>query len=404
MKLLYIHQHFTTPAGAGGTRSYEMARKLVARGHQVTMVCGSYAGGNTGLTGPFLRGVRSGSVEGIDVIEFNLSYANKDGFLTRVRTFVRFAARSTWIAVSQPFDLVFATTTPLTAGIPGIAARSLRGRRFVFEVRDLWPELPKAMGVIRNPVILGAMSVLEWLSYRLANRLIGLAPGIVEGIEKHGIDPKRIAFVPNGCDLSLFGGDIPAWRPLTVKTDSLLAVFTGTHGQANGLDAVLDAAAVLKQRGRSDIEILLVGDGRQKPDLQRRAAAEGLSNVHFHDPINKRQLATLMKGADIGLQTLANIPAFYNGTSPNKFFDYMAAGLPVINNYPGWIAQLIEANTCGFAVPPHAPEAFADVLVHAADHREQLVKMGRNAAALAEREFDRAALSDKWVDWIEGTA
>jgi hypothetical protein len=159
-----------------------MARRLVARGHQVTMVCGSRSGGGSGLDEPFIKGVRRGSVDGIDVIEFDLPYSNADGFVTRTMTFVKFAVRSVWLALTERYDVVFATTTPLTAGIPGIFARWLRGKPFVFEVRDLWPELPRAMGVIRNPMVLGAMSALEWTSYRSAHRLVGLSPGIVEGI------------------------------------------------------------------------------------------------------------------------------------------------------------------------------------------------------------------------------
>lgn len=402
MRLLYIHQHFTTPRGSGGTRSYEMARKLIARGHRVTMVCGSYAGGDTGLSAPFEGGRRSGTVDGIEVIEFDLRYANKDGLVTRARTFLRFAARSTWIAVTRPFDLIVASTTPLTAGLPAIAARLLRGRRYVFEVRDLWPELPRAMGVIRNPLVLRALAALEWTSYRLASRLIGLAPGIVKGIEQQGVPAERIAFVPNGCDLDLFGGSATN-RPPVVAPDALMAIFAGTHGQANGLDAVLDAAAVLKARGRSDIQIVLIGDGKLKPALRRRAAAEALDQVHFLDPVGKRDLVALLNGADVGLQILSNVPAFYNGTSPNKFFDYMAAGLPVITNYPGWIADIIVKRECGLAVPPDDPEAFADALVAASGQRERLRAMGRNARALAEQEFDRDALSERWVDWIEGT-
>ena len=205
MKVLYYHQHFSTPQGATGNRSYAMARRLVRAGHEVTLVCGSYAGGQTGLTGPFRDGRRAGRVDGIQVIELELPYANRDGFLKRALTFVRFAWRSTWIALRRDYDVVFATTTPLTAGIPGICARWLRGKPFVFEVRDLWPELPKAMGVITNPLVLWALGVLEWLSYRSAQRLVGLSPGIVDGIARRGVARERITLIPNGCDLDIFG-------------------------------------------------------------------------------------------------------------------------------------------------------------------------------------------------------
>lgn len=400
MHILYFHQHFSTPRGAAGIRSYEMARRLLHHGHRVTMVCGSYGGAKTGLGGPFRGGVRRGNVDGIDVVEFDLSYSNRDGFLKRSATFLKYAWGSLKIALAEEYDLAFATTTPLTAGVPAITARWLRRKPFVFEVRDLWPELPKAMGVITNPLALGAMSALEWASYRSAERCIALAPGISQGIARRGVAAPAIAIIPNGCDIEIFRSSPLPWRPEGVQDDDLLAIFTGTHGIANGLDAVLDAAGVLQQRGRDDIKLALVGDGRLKAALQERAEREGLRNVIFHPPVDKQRLAGLMAAADLGMQVLANVPAFYYGTSPNKFFDYIAAGLPVLNNYPGWLAEMIEARGCGFVVPPDDAAAFGDALECAADDRIALKAMGNRAADLADREFQRQRLADRWVAWV----
>jgi glycosyltransferase involved in cell wall biosynthesis len=402
MKLLYFHQHFVTPHGVGAIRSYAMARRLIERGHQVTMVCGSMGGGDTGLDGPFVNGRRRGWVNGIDVIELDLAYSNHDSLLKRSLTFLKFAWHSLLLAIQEPYDLVFATTTPLTAGIPGIVARWLRGKPFVFEVRDLWPELPRAMGVIRNPLVLWAMNLLEWSSYRSAHALVGLSPGIVDGIARRGVARERVCLVPNGCDLDLFDQDAAPWRPGGVDSTDLLTVFAGTHGMANGLDGVLDAAAELKRRQRNDIKLLLIGNGKLKPALQARAKREGLDNVVFHDPVNKARLAGLLASTDLGLQVLANVPAFYFGTSPNKFFDYIAAGLPVLNNYPGWLAGMIEEHRCGLVVPPENPVAFADALEQAANDRPGLKRMGGNARALASAQFARSDLADRWVDWVTG--
>jgi len=409
MNILYFHQHFSTPQGSSGIRSYEMAQRLINHGHQVTMVCGSYGGGKTGLNSEFIKGKREGEIDGIHIIEFDLAYSNSDGFAKRALTFVKFAIKSIGLALTLRYDVVFATTTPLTAGIPGIFARWLRGKPFVFEVRDLWPELPKQMGVIKNPIVLAAMSFLEWTSYRSANRCIGLSPGIVEGIKARGVNSDKIALVPNGCDLSIFDYEskvdvkIEKWRPDGVKESDLLAIFTGTHGIANGLDAALNAAAELKVRGRKDIKIALVGQGKLKLQLIEKAKELELDNVVFHQPVNKEKLAGLMASADVGLQLLANIPAFYYGTSPNKFFDYISAGLPVLNNYPGWLAGMIEDNNCGFAVEPESTIAFADALEKAADNRSKLEQMGKNSLQLAKTEFDRKILADKWVNWVVST-
>ena len=334
------------------------------------------------------------------MIELDLSYSNRDGFLKRSATFAKYAWHSLKIALTEKYDLAFATTTPLTAGIPAIFARWLRGKPFVFEVRDLWPELPREMGVITNPVVLGALSALEWASYHSAVRCVALSPGIARGIMRRGIAEARVATVPNGCDLGIFRNRPVAWRPDGVAETNLLAVFTGTHGMANGLDAVLDAARVLQDRGRDDIKLLLVGEGKLKPKLQARARREGLGNVLFHPPVDKERLAGLMAGADLGLQILSNIPAFYYGTSPNKFFDYIAAGLPVLNNYPGWLADMIQEEDCGFAVPPDDTPAFADALERAASDRAALKTKGIRAAALAVRRFDRLKLADQWVGWV----
>lgn len=400
MRVLYFHQHFSTPKGAAGIRSYAMARALVAAGHQVVMVCGSFSGGQTGLTSPFTNGQRRGWVDGFEVVEFELPYSNRLSFLKRIALFFSFAFRSIRVAMSEECDLVFATTTPLTAGIPGIFARWFRRKPFVFEVRDLWPELPRAMGVITNPVVLFMMAILERCSYHSAHRLIALSGGIARGIERAGIVPSRIATIPNGCDLGIFENSSQPWRPAGIAESDLMAVFAGTHGIANGLSTVLDAAAALRRRGRDDIKLLLIGDGAEKVALQRRADAERLSNVVFHDPVNKERLAGLMKEADVGLQILANVEAFYFGTSPNKFFDYIAAGLPVLNNYPGWLASMIQEHRCGFAVPPGDPDAFADALERAASDRAELKKMGGRAQQLARVRFDRDRLASEFVDWL----
>lgn len=403
MKILYFHQHFSTPRGATGIRSYQMARRLVSSGHNVTMVCGSYKGGHTGLTIPFVDGMRRGFCDDIEVIEYDLAYSNAFGFFDRALVFLRYALRCIQLVISEPADLVFATTTPLTASIPGIAARLLTRKTFVFEVRDLWPELPKAMGVIRNPLLLFAMSALEWMSYRTAHRLVALAPGIAEGIARRGVNASCIAMIPNGCDLDIFTSSTGAWRPEGVKPNDIMAVFAGTHGVANGLDAVLDTASELKERGRLDIKFVLIGQGRLKPELQARVSRENLDSVIFLDPVDKARLAGLLAATDVGLQILANVPAFYFGTSPNKFFDYIAAGCPVLTNYPGWVADMIAKNKCGFAVRPEDPKAFAEALEVASADRAALADMGRRGRSLAEQEFARDLLAQRFVDWLESS-
>jgi len=403
MRILYFHQYFSTREGSTGTRSYELARRLVERGHKVTMVCGCLKEAR-GVLGAVDRScVNRGTVDGIDVVELGVPYSNHLGLAARTRAFLRFAFRSVRIASSERYDILFATSTPLTVALPGIAMK-LRpwGRRpFVFEVRDLWPELPRAMGGVPGPILCG-MGVLEWAAYHSADGVIGLAPGIVEGIRRKSPGGLPVELVPNGCDLDIFKPgrrcdlDLPGISP----TDCV-ALFTGAHGKANGLGAVLDAAAVLKARGRGDIKLVFVGDGMMKPLLVKRADAEKLDNCLFFDTVPKTRLAAITGAADVGLMILDNIPAFYRGTSPNKFFDYISSGLPVLNNYPGWLADMIAENNCGIAIPPGDPEAFATALEKLADSRELRAAMGANARKLAELSFNREVLADRFIRFLE---
>ncbi len=401
MHILYFHQHFSTPSGATGTRSYEMAKKLLSLGHSVTMVCGSYNVGATGLVNKFINGRREGDVEGIHVIEFDLSYSNTDGFATRSWQFVKFAYQSVKIALKSDYDLLFATSTPLTASIPGIFGKIFRRKKFVFEVRDLWPELPKAMGVISNPVILWGMSVLEKLSYAQADACIGLSPGIVEGIKRRSRKNLPVALIPNGCDISLFENKTETFEmPFELKKGQVVACFTGAHGLANGLDNILDAAQELKSRGDDKVIILFVGEGGVKPSLIERVKQQQLDNCIFLNAMPKHQLVDLLNAADIGLMPLANVPAFYYGTSPNKFFDYISCGLPVLNNYPGWLADMIHEYGCGTAVAPDNPVALANALQDMASNKDALAAMGLKGKQLAKDRFNREDLSAQFVQFL----
>lgn len=401
MKILYFHQYFSPPSGCFGSRPYEFAKHLIARGHSVTMVCGSHDRATLQL--PLVsRGRREGMIDGIRVVEFDLGYSNHQTFLQRTRLFLRYAFRSAALALREDYDLLFASSTPLTASFPGIVMKLFRRKPFVFEVRDLWPELPKAMGVIRSPVVLALMSMLEKASYMAADGCIALAPGIAEGIQRRSRKNLPVVMIPNACDLDVFQVGKRAELELEgVAPSDFVAVFTGAHGVANGLGAVLDAAAVLKGRRRFDIKFVFIGDGKQKPHLQRRARQEDLASCLFFDPLPKQQLARLVGKADAGLMILQNVPAFYFGTSPNKFFDYVSAGLPVVTNYPGWVAELIRDHKCGIAVQPEDPDALADALIRMADDRAECARMGARARAFAESEFSRADLGGRFVDFLE---
>lgn len=404
MHVAYIHQHFSTTKGAMGTRSYEMSLRLLRAGHRVTMICGV-----SDVTASCfeVRGrVTEQEIDGIRVLCIAEPYANKMGFARRILAFQRFARTAADLVKSTRADLVFATSTPLTVGKPGMEGARKLNVPFVFEVRDLWPELPIALGIIRNPLLKWYTRRMEQTYYHAARRIIALAPGIKEGICKTGYPPERVAMVPNAADLELFKpDDAPLDDPRFGDPDDFRLVFTGAHGLANGLDSVLDAAAELKRRGVKGVQFVFIGQGGQRERLMQRCAAEGLGGLcQWHASVPKAELARILPRMDVGMMILKNVPAFYYGTSPNKFFDYIACGLPVLNNYPGWLAGLIREHGCGVVVPPDDPAAFADAVLSLRERRSELPAMGRAARSLAESQFSRDVLGREFVRTLEAAA
>ena len=392
LRVLYLHQHFSTPAGATGTRSFAMARALAARGHAVTVACGRYAGADTGLGGPFRRGRREGRVGAFRVVEFAIPCGNAQGLAARATAFARYAARATALALSGPsWDVVVASSTPLTVALPALAARRARGTPFVFEIRDPWPELPRAMG-IGSPPLWSAMDRLADAACRNAAAVVVLSEGMAGTAIAHGAAPAAVSVVPNGADLDLFGPQIMPWRPEEARPHEALAVYAGAHGRANGLDLLLHAAALLQARG-APLRLLLVGEGSEKPRLMAEAAAAGLGNLSFFDPLPKPRLATLLSGSQIGVQCLAPVPEFAEWTAPNKLMDYLAAGLPVVAAMDGRAARLLSQGPCGIATPPGNAEALAGALASLAASPARRAAMGAAARAQAVRRWDRRLLA-----------
>ena len=402
LRVLYLHQHFSTPAGATGTRSFAMARALAARGHAVTVACGGYAGADTGLDGPFRRGRREGRVGAFRVVEFAIPCGNAQGFAARGLAFARYAARTTALALRGPWDAVVASSTPLSVALPALAARHGRGTPFVFEIRDPWPELLRAMRV-GPPPLWSAMDRLADAACRNAAAVVALSEGMAETAVARGADPAAVSVVPNGADLDLFGPQIAPWRPPEAHPNEAVAVYAGAHGRANGLDLLLHAAALLRAGG-APLRLLLVGEGSEKPRLKAEAAAAGLTNLSFLDPLPKPRLAALLRGSQIGVQCLAPVPEFAEWTAPNKLMDYLAAGLPVVASVEGRAARLLSEGPCGVATPPGNAAALAEALASLAASPARRAALGAAARAQAVRRWDRRLLAARFCAVVEGAA
>jgi glycosyltransferase involved in cell wall biosynthesis len=360
-----------TREGAGGTRSYEFARRFVERGHRVRMVT---------------AGSATRTVDGIDVVGVRGAYsdymrATGMSNLGRMAAFARFAAGATVAALRGPRpDVVYATSPPLTMALPAIAA-SLRWRApLVFEVRDLWPEAPIQMGALRNPLAQRAARLLERFVYARSARLIALSPGI-----QAALPPGRTALVPNSADLDLFD-PAPADGPFQVA-------YFGAMGEANDLTAVVEAARLLP-----DVPFVLMGDGKRRAELERMAPP----NVSFRQG-SKTDVARLAAESSACLTVFKDVPVLATN-SPNKLFDTFAAGRAAIVNMDGWMRELVEGSDAGVYVRAGDAQDLADRIAWLRDNPDEVRRMGENARALAEHEFGRDELAARALAVLEEAA
>ncbi|RDI59313.1 glycosyltransferase family 4 protein [Microvirga subterranea] len=391
MRIVYLHQYFFTRTmiGVAGNRSYEFARRLVAMGHEVDMVT-SY----THATRDEPLEWFETNEDGIRVHWLPVPYSNKMAFRERIGAFLRFAIGASRKAASLDGDVVFATSGPLTIAIPGLYASWSRGVPLVFEVRDLWPEGAIQLGVLTNPLAKWLARRLERLTYRNARHIVALSPGMRDGILAAGIDGGKVTVIPNAADLDLFHPRIDgASMRLQNGLDGRFCIaYFGTMGLANGLGFVLDAAAELKRRNVSDIVFMLHGDGMERPILEARARGEGLDNIIFSGPTPKHLMAELVSAVDVCMTIFKNVPVLRT-CSPNKLFDSLAAGKPILTNMPGWLGSIAEEEKTGVLVTPDDPVDFADKAIWLRDHPQELKVFSVNARRVAEEQFSRDVLA-----------
>jgi len=392
MRITYLHQYFNTPFMSGGTRSYEMGRRLVEMGYEVNMITSWRE--TDGHKDWFVS-----EEEGIKVHWLPLSYSNHMSYNQRIASFFKFAWRAARKAASIPADVVFATSTPLTIALPGVYAASRQKVPMVFEVRDLWPEVPIAMGALRNPFIRSAAYKLENFAYKNSSEIVALSPAMAAGIASSGITAERITEIPNGCDLDVFYSDEQLRHKFRnaygINDEKILFVYTGTFGRVNEVSylAYLAKALIHDQR----FHFLSIGDGVDYSDVHQLADDLGVlnKNMTMLPSIPKTEMTSVLAAADIASSFVAAIPEL-EGNSANKFFDGLAAGCCFVVNHGGWQADILKETGAGLRLERDVIVA-ASQLQEIADHPGRIAQAKLAARQLAEERFSR----DKLVAQLE---
>lgn len=389
MHVLLIHQAFASPQEAGGTRHFELARHMVDQGHLFTIVASdlSYVTGRQVVS---RRGVfAKQEVAGVRVMRAYTYPSLHRSFGWRVISFFSFMLSSVWTSLQTGrVDLVMGTSPPIFQAVSAWLVATLRRRPFLLEIRDLWPDFAIDIGVLRNPVLIALSGLLERFLYARANHIMVNSPAYRDHLIGEGIPAHMLSLIPNGVDPSMFD---PHARGERVRQElglngRFVVAYAGALGLANDIPTILRAAARLKDR--PDIHVLLVGDGKERPQLENLARRMGLFNVTFAGARPKSEIPELLAASDACVATLQDIPMFRT-TYPNKVFDYMAAGRPTVLAIDGVIRDVIESAQGGTFVQPGNPEALAEGVLQYYKNPELRRQHGLNARSYVAAHFDR---------------
>lgn len=392
MKIIYLHQYFITPESSGGTRSYEFAKSLVKMGHEVTMIT-SFR--ETYKDKKWFETEESG----IKVHWLPLEYSNRSNFFERLKVFGSFAWKSYLKIKKIEGDIIFASSTPLTIAIPGVLISKSKNIPLVFEVRDLWPDVPIAMKILKNPVLIYLSKLLERWAYKNSSSIVALSPEMKKGIVSKKVAPNKVAVIPNSSDLKQFeyneklSNNFRFSRPW-LKNNPLM-VYAGTFGKVNDLMYAVRLACEL-QKLQSKMKILLIGDGFEKEQLISNAKKSGVldKNIFFENPLPKKDMQACLSASSITANFVTDIRENW-ANSANKFFDGLAAGKPIFLNHGGWMQDLVLKYNCGLCMHGKKIEEVAKQLDLVVSDNIWLKNAGTSSKNLAQKFFDRNIHSDQ---------
>lgn len=391
LKILFFYQYFGTPKGGWSTRVYELTRRWVTEGHEVTVVTAPYDKSDIRPDGFISRQ----EIEGVKLIVINSGDSNRLPVSVRAFRALRFAGMSSFYALFRSYDVLIASSGPITIGVPMILAKLIRRKKTVFEVRDLWPAGGIELGLIKKVWQQKLSLWFEKQCYTKANLVVTASVGQKEHIGKR-FPCRLVEVIPNASDLDVFGvpstESLPAWA-----SQKKLFTHIGSLGLIHNVEYWIKVASeisALDSDGK--IHFVFIGDGVERQDLERKLTELQLTNMIFLGLKPKTELSTWVQNSEATLFATLDNPS-QNTCSPNKIFDSFAAGVPIVQTSTGWIFDLVKAEFCGINVSLYDPPAAAMRIVELSKNRHQREELSANAKRLAETTFNRDVLSEKYL-------
>lgn len=384
-KILYLHQYFKTNSTGGATRSYEFAKYLSENGIKVKIITGTQTE----------KGYNNN--ENLLIYSTNTTYSNNMSKWKRIYAFLNYSIKALINGLkTKNLDIIFATSTPLTIGFPAVLISKIKSKKLIFEVRDVWPDIPIELGYIRNRLIIKLLKIFELWIYKNSEQIIVLSKGMYENLVAKGIDKNKITIIENMSNLYLYD-EFEIGNKEGDFENKFVCIHPGTMGHVNGLDFLLDVAKEIISIDENII-FLMIGEGNRKSHLKKRVDEENLRNVVIKDALSKNEIARVIKSADVGIMCVDNKFKILEDNSANKFFDFLAAGIPVLINYGGWQKEIIEKSNCGKS--DLEPRAMADTILEIKNNYRLKRIMGKNSRLLAENKYSDIIAKKKLLEIV----
>lgn len=387
--------------GAPSARVYELARYWRGMGHEVKVLTG-FPNHPTGIIPPEYRGyiTRREFIDDIEVIRTWIFAAPNRGFVKRVLNYLSFPISAVVLGTHKSGDchVIIATSPQFFVAAAGYIISILKRRKFVFEVRDLWPDSIQAVGAMSNGIILGALRSIEEFLYRRANKIIAVAYSTRDILSKRGVPISKIHIVPNGADINLFRPG-PKQNYIRQKYNigdkDFLVSYIGTHGMAHGLKKVLDAALQLKDNDK--VKFLFVGEGAEKEKLKKIAIDYGLNNVKFIDQQSKDVIPYFYQASDACLVPLINQPLF-SAVIPSKVFEIMSCARPIILSVKGEACSMIQRANAGITIEPENHQQLVNALLKLYRDKDLADTLGNNGRNFIQKYFSREKMAKDYIE------
>lgn len=395
MTILYFYQYFSTPNGSWGTRVYEFAKKWVEQGNRVIVVTCVYS--KSDLIAK--RFIETQFIDGIEVKIINIRIDNKLNFIRRVMGFVLYAIIATYFSIKIKCDMVIVSSGPITVTIPGLVAKIFRNRKLVFEVRDLWPQGAIELGLLKNNNLKKLAFWFERVTYNKSDLIVTLSPGMIQNIDNRYKLGYKCISIPNAVNLSLFSNREVDISISPISLDFSYAIYTGNIGDVNNSFWILNAAREIQLRNINNVKIIMVGDGPQKNIIKNFIINEGIDSLILLELMPKKDLVQLIQNALVSLVPLKGTPIL-DTSSPNKFFESLGAGIPIIQNTNGWMRDFLLENNVGVTIDPNDHGSLVDEIVRLSKISSEESNIMRQRCLEVAKQFDKNLLAEKMIHEI----